>query len=217
LEEAPRLKSYLEARLPYEVLMSFGRNETENILTHKPVQLFIYDTQDFQNDEASFLLDMRNLGYIYPILVLAKSIDNTDFINSDKIKTHFLEKPFEFKALNGLTRKLMTQRSIVQQKFRRFKTHQPAQIETYLTAETLDSKMFNLSMGGAYVEFAQRPSIGIGDLVKIQVPLADLSRRHQMNAKVVWTTRKGTYSGGFGVGVRFIKDKDVYRQLMEKM
>lgn len=216
LEDAPQLKSYLESRLPFEVYLSFGKNETENIITHKSIQLFIYDTGEFNEEEAQFLREIRNLGYIYPILVLAKNVDEV-MEASEKFKAHFLEKPFEFKALRGVTRKLMTQRTINQQRFRRFKTHQNAKVETYLTAESLDSKMFNLSMGGAYVEFAGKPTIGVGDIIRIQVPLQDLERRHQMNAKVVWTTRKGSYSGGFGVGVRFVKDKDVYRQLMDKV
>lgn len=217
LEDAPQLKSYLESRLPYEVLLSFGKYETENIITRKSVQLFIYDTTEFDTSEANFLSEVRNLGYIYPILVLAKNAEGRDLEMMSKFKAHFLEKPVDFKALRGVTRKLMTQKNINAQKFKRFKTIQDAQVESYISAETLSSKMFNLSKGGAYIEFATKPALSIGDIVKVQVPLKDLSRNHQFNAKVVWTTRKGSYSGGFGAGLEFVKSKDVYRQLMDKM
>lgn len=217
LEDAPQLKSYLESRLPFEVLLSFGKYETENIITRKAVQLFIYDTAEFDTEEANFLSEIRNLGYIYPMLVLAKNLVGREVELMSKFKAHFLEKPLDFKALRGVTRKLMTQKSIASQKFKRFKTLQEAQVETYLSAESLSSKMFNLSKGGVYCEFSTRPSLSVGDIVKIQVPLKDLSRSHQFNAKVVWTTRKGSYSGGFGAGFEFVKSKDVYRHVMEKL
>src|SRR5690606_33010112 len=134
-----------------------------------------------------------------------------------KFKAHFLEKPYELKALQGVARKLMVQKSINQQRHRRFKTHQQARLETYVTAETMDSKMFNLSKGGAYLEFSVRPDLGIGDIVKLQIPLAEVKREHEVNAMVVWTTRKGSYSGGFGVGLRFVQEREVYRQVLERM
>lgn len=216
LEDAQKVKADLESRLPYQVVLSFGKNETENLLLKQGVQLFILDTKKFSHEELQFLVEIRNLGYIYPVLVLAEKVREMAVVGS-KFKAHVLEKPYDPKALLGVTRKLMVQKAINQQIHKRFKTHQSTKIESYITAETHDSKMFNLSRGGAYVELLHKPAISVGDLVRVQVPLAEVDRQHEVNAKVIWTTRKGAYSGGFGVGLRFVAEREVYRQVMEKM
>lgn len=218
LKQAELLKSFLESRLPYEILLSSDPRETEVTITSKAIHLVLYETKSFSSTDFQFTKEIRSLGYSYPILVLSESIGFEEFFQvADKNKVHFLEKPFEPKALSGIVRKLMTTRQIPQQMFRRFKTNQTSMVETYLSGEALNGQMFNLSVGGAYFEFPKKPNLVTGDLVRLKVNLEDISREYAVHARVIWTTHKGAYSGGPGCGMKFVKGQEIYKQLMEKV
>ncbi len=217
-DEALVLKNYLETRLPYEVLLSGFKKETEDLIASRAIHLIVYEAKEFLAKDLQFTKDLRNSGYSYPILSIADSIGIEEIaVMLEKNKTYILEKPFEFKALAGLCRKLMTLRQVPQQRHRRFKTNQRTLVETYLSGEAVDSHMFNLSVGGAYFEFAKRPAVGVGDIVRMKITLPDVEREYAVNGRIIWTTHKGMHSGGHGCGVMFVKGNDIYRQLMDKV
>lgn len=217
-ELAEQMKIFMETRLPYEVSLSEDKAIVEETITQKPVHLLIYETKDFNEENMQYLLDLRSLGFGHPFLVVAEKLRVPNFLaNVDRFKTLYLPKPFEFKALRGVTQKLVLARTIPQQMHRRFKTQQSAILEAYSSGEAHSTELFNLSVGGAYLEFSDsKPRVGVGELVRFRVNLSDVEKEHNMNARVVWTTRKGGHHGGFGCGLRFIKGNDIYRQLIDK-
>lgn len=218
LEDAIKLKDFFESRLPYAPDISGSKRETEDFLNSIPVHLFVWDTAYYGVDASEWIKEIRALGYIHPILILANTIDMNVMkgsVKNDKI--HFLQKPYEFKALKGLTLKLIQSRNLPQQMYKRFKTNQPMNIESYSTGEQISSSMFNLSVGGAYFETEKKPTASVGDLVKMQVNLNDVDKSHMMSARIIWTTKKGAYSGGYGVGVKFVRNEEIYKQLLEKL
>lgn len=218
LEEANSLRGFFESRLPYAVEISGGKRESEEYINQFPVHMFVWEMTSYGLEESTWVKELRGLGYIYPILVLAESIDMNVMkgsVKNDKI--HFLPRPYELRSLKGLTIKLMQSRSLPQQMYKRFKTNQPLSIESYSTGEQIASSMFNLSVGGAYFETEMKPTAGIGDLLKMQVNLNDMDKSHLMSARIVWTTKKGAYSGGYGVGVKFVRNEEIYKQLLEKL
>jgi Tfp pilus assembly protein PilZ len=217
-EHGEQIKNFLETRLPYEISISYDAKATQDLLSQRSIHMLLFETNKFSDEELQLLKEIRGIGYVYPVLIVAEKIEVPNLLASvDKFKAHVLEKPFEFKALRGIAQKLMMARTVPQQMHRRFKTQQNAVLETYISGEVITSHMYNLSVGGAYFEFAGKPRIGVGDLVRLKVNLNDLSREHCVNARVVWTTRKGSNGSGAGVGVRFIKGTDIYRQLMDKV
>jgi hypothetical protein len=111
----------------------------------------------------------------------------------------------------------MTTKAVPQQQHRRYRTRQSAHLETFITGEAFQSEMFNLSMGGAYFELTRRPAVGIGDLVRVKIPSADQEHDHHIHGRIIWTTHKGPNIGGHGLGVKFIKTNDMYRQLIDKV
>jgi hypothetical protein len=121
------------------------------------------------------------------------------------------------KTFNGLTRKLLTTISVPQQQHRRYKTRQTAQLETFITGERYTTEMLNLSMGGAYFEAPEKPAIGVGDLLRLKIPGSAGSPERNIHGRIIWTTHKGPVLGGYGLGVKFIKSNDMYRQLMDKV
>ena len=56
-----------------------------------------------------------------------------------------------------------------------------------------------------------------GDLLRIKIKLNDVERAHTLNARVVWTTEKGSFSGRSGIGMKFVKPEDIHRFLMDKI
>lgn len=215
--DAYLIKSFLEKRLPYTVEVSHSNRQTEDMVVNRSIQLVIYDTTLFTGVDLQFLKEIRNVGYAFPFLVLGAT-ESGILSGATKNRMHFLDKPYEFKALRGLTRKLMVQRSIHQQIHRRFRTQIKAKMESFINGESFETYMFNLSKGGAYCEFSGASNIlGIGDLVRLKVNLEDVQRDYNLTARVVWTTRKGSYSGGHGAGLRFVKNNEVYKHLLEKV
>lgn len=218
VEHGEQIRTFLEMRLPYEVSISKEQKTTFDLLAQRSIQLLIFETNRFSELDLNMFREIRNLGYTYPILLLAENLDMNNFMPFiEKLKGWYLEKPFEYKALRGVVQKLMSARTVPQQMHRRFRTKQNAVVETYISGEVINSLMFNLSVGGAYFEFNSKSKVSVGDLVRLKVQLDDVSKEHCVNARVVWTTRKGTNGAGNGFGVRFVKGHDIYRQLIDKV
>lgn len=216
--DAQVIKNYLETRLPFEIFTSAGPKETEGYINGRTIHLLIYETDQYLAKDFHFIRDLRGIGFAYPVLILGKTIAPSQVITiAEKLRIHFMEKPFEFKALRGLTRKLLTQKSVSQQIHRRFRTNQDTKLETYMTGQAIESRMYNLSVGGAYFEFHKKQDLVVGDLLKMKISLNDMQREHAVNARVVWTVRRGLIDGKPGCGVRFVKGQELYRQLVEKV
>lgn len=217
-DDIPRIQSYLESRLPYEVNISSHARATENIVTSKVIHLVVISTGSLSIDDLQQIKDLRSVGYTYPVLMLADEAVGLNPANlAMKHKIHLLMRPFELKALYGMCRKLMTARSLTPQVHRRYKTNQRTVVESFLSGDMIESHMFNLSAGGAYFEFASKPRVSVGDLVRMKINLPEMDKEHAVNGKIIWTTHKGTHSGGHGCGVMFVKGSDIYRQLLDKV
>lgn len=202
------------------LLSSLDLEKTKDIITEQAINLLIYDCENYTTRELQFFKDVRTWGLSFPVLFICSNVLATDLdtLKSEN-KPHFLEKNFEDKKLLGVINKLLRVRQIPQQMLQRYPTNQRVVVESLQEGMVIDSSMYNLSKGGAYCEFdpTDETQVSIGDLVKISVPLSDLSKSHALNAKVVWTTKKGRYSGRHGFGLKFINNEEVYRALLGKL
>jgi Tfp pilus assembly protein PilZ len=218
IDDARFLKSYIETELPYEVFLAGPSTEIEAALKAKNIHLLMLQTGNLAKQDLHYALKLRNGGYSYPILMITDSIAGTNIEElNDKHKIYFMERPFELKTLKGLARKLMSTRTVPQQVFRRYRTNIAATIETFISGDKFQTHMFNLSRGGAYFELPKKPSVGVGDLLRLKVHLSDMDRDHHVHGRVVWMTHKGHAAGGYGVGVKFMKTTDIYRNLLDKV
>lgn len=218
LNDARFLKGYIEAELPYEVMLASGHAAVEAAVKSRTVHLLIHQKVKLSAQEIAFARSLRDAGFVYPMLVITNSVEdlNIEELN-DKQKIYFLEKPFELKTLRGLTRKLMAARSLPQQLYRRYRTNLGATLETFISGERHTSYMFNLSRGGAYFETTKKVNVAIGDLLRFKINLSDVERERHVHGRVVWTTHKGHAAGGYGLGVKFMKSTDIYRNLLGKV
>lgn len=218
IDDARFLKSYIETELPYEVFTAGDPNEVEASLKAKSIHLLVMQTGNLAAQDLAYALSLRRSSYTFPIMMITDSVGNANIEEiSDKYKIYFMERPFELRTLKGLARKLMVVKSVPQQIFRRYRTNLMATIETFISGDRFETQMFNLSRGGAYFELPMKPTVGVGDLLRLRVHLNDVSREHNMHGRVVWTTHKGHAAGGYGVGVKFMKSNDIYRKLLDKV
>ncbi len=187
-------------------------------ITAQSMNLVLFNLETFNRDKIRLASDLRELGYGFPVLVLSQIVAPDTFETVERMyQTVLLEKPFENKDLLGLAEKLIHGRQVHQRIHRRFYTNQQAKIESFSGGEEQKAKLFNLSRGGAYFESSEMSEYKNGDLLRLTVPLKDLSRLYNIDARVVWNTKKGMWSGEPGVGVEFVKGTDVYRNLLQKI
>jgi Tfp pilus assembly protein PilZ len=111
----------------------------------------------------------------------------------------------------------MVARRVPRQVHPRYNTNVLAQIESMVTGNPLLTSMYNLSKGGAYCEFDSDETFTVGDLVKLKVNLEDTKSDYDLSAKVIWTVKKGRFSGRFGCGFKFVSTQDAYHSLISKL
>lgn len=212
------LKNYIESELPYEVFLAYDTTEIATSLRGKNIHLLMLQTGNLAQQDLAYALRLRADGYNYPILMITDALGNTNIEEvHDKHRVFFIERPFELKTLKGLARKLMNAKTVPQQIFRRYRTNLAATLETFVSGDKIMTHMFNLSRGGAYFELPKKPTVAIGDLLRLKVHLSDVEREHHIHGRVVWMTHKGHAAGGYGLGVKFMKTSDIYRNLLDKV
>jgi len=81
----------------------------------------------------------------------------------------------------------------------------------------MNANIYNLSVGGAYVEIPVGSDVSPGDIINMTIHLDKVPRAYKVDALVVWSTPKGFWKGNPAVGVRFMKTNDVYRNLLDKL
>lgn len=219
-EEVVGIKHMLAKNTGYDVELVSVAQKAVQRLTSQTVDLCVFNFDLFTRDKIKLATDLRSLGYEFPVLVLSRIIA-TDAYEAIRNMHHtiLLEKPFEHKDLWGLSDKLISGRSVAQRTHRRFYTNQKAAIATFDGGTSAaNGKLFNLSRGGAYLEFGEGSSqVKQGDMLQLNVQLNEVYRQYNVSARVVWTTTEGLWGTGRGIGVEFVKAKDVYRDLLHKI
>lgn len=217
-KDAKFIKDYLEKELPYEILSAAQIPEMENSIRSRNIQMLILQTGKLVKQDITYARQLRAKGFTQPILMITDGVNSMSVEEiSEKYRIFILEKPFELRALRGLVRKLLVSRAVPQQIFRRYRTNIAATLETFISGDSFHTHMFNLSRGGAYFELSEKPTVSVGDLLRMKVHLEDMDREHHVHGRIVWVTQKGHAAGGYGLGVKFIYGSDIYRSLLEKV
>lgn len=214
---AKELKEVLEKNRLYDVhlvdpnLLTFGK------VPYAGIHLGLFDMEIFNRHKMRMLTDSREMGYEFPMLALARWMAPDAVAMVEKTsKTILLEKPYEQKDLWGLVKKLTQGNAAKQRYHRRFFTNQSTSMEMIQNGSKVTGSIFNLSRGGAYVEYEQS-SLKVGDMMRFHVDLKDMKKAYSVNAKVVWISPKSDQPGRFGAGIEFMKAGDVYRNLLSKI
>lgn len=208
----------IEQHLSHQVFAANDDKSLNRRLREKVYNLFIVEVGEASDAKIRLLEELRSEGFNFPILVVAKRIG---VMGAERLHfmpdVHLLVEPFYEKNLIGIVRKLLISKKVPKQMYRRFNTNQIAEVEELSSGSSVLTSMYNLSKGGAYCEFEAQDSLSVGDYIRMKVAIPDTNSEYTFNAKVVWTTAKGRFSGRFGCGFKFVSAKDTHRAMMSKL
>lgn len=207
----------MESQLPVQVVGAYDLASVQGQLQTHNVNIAIIDQEITDDDAIAIVEHLKKSGTSFPVLIVT---DKVQLRHNGKLNLlqdiHVLVRPVFEKNIVALTRKLLQTKKVPKQNYRRFNTNQIAQVEALTSGDSLLTSMYNLSKGGAYCEFDSQRAFGIGDLFRMKVFITDTNSEYTFNAKVVWTTPKGRFSGRFGCGFKFVSAKDMYRSQLSK-
>jgi DNA-binding NtrC family response regulator len=203
----------MASTLPYHLVTTYDAESLVDLTENKIFALTILDQALVDEKTIQMIDNLRRAGYAFPILVITSKIHGIHNSRLDLFHdVHVLVRPTHEKNILGLVRKLLASRRVPKQNFRRYNTNQVAQVEALTSGDNLISNMYNLSRGGAYCEFDGINGLAVGEIFRVRVYLTDTKSEYTFNAKVVWTTPKGRFSGRYGCGFKFLTAKDSYRE-----
>lgn len=217
-EEVVGLKYMFARNSGYEVELVSVAQKAIQRLTRRDVDLCVFNFDLFTKEKIKMATDLRTLGYEFPVLVLSRIIATDAYEAIKEMQgTILLEKPFEQKDLLGISEKMIKGAQVAQRVQRRFYTNQKAFLSGFGADTKTDAKLLNLSRSGAYIEHKGGASPGKGELIQLNVQLNEVYREYNVNARVVWSSNRGVWGLGRGLGVEFIKTQDIYRDLLNKI
>lgn len=179
--------------------------------------LLILDMDTFSYARYKEIRQLQAKGFRAPILVIFNESKFKKQPLEELERLHLLKKPYTEKKLITFVKKLVRYKAIPAQRFQRFYTDQPAELESLSTGSSMEMNIYNLSQGGAYFEFTGNEIIEEGDYLRLRISLNDTMNEHIVNAKVVWVTDNGNFTGQRGIGCQFVTREDMYRFMLEKM
>ncbi len=196
-------------------LTATSAEEAANEIKNNEYSLVVFNMNKFSTDKLDMAKYLRGMGHYFPLMAVANETTFDTLLQIETLpNTVLLEKPYDDKDLVGLAQKLITGSPVNQRIFRRFITNQMAHVEVFPTGDVLDSRIFNLSRGGAYLEVANEVSLKKGDIIKVDVKLRQINKRHGFHAKVIWTSEKAIWNKGKAVGIEFLKSESVYAEML---
>lgn len=210
VEDEAKLKAFVERELGLEVLLARGDLATRAAIKSDSISLVLRHSGESVVRDLAFARELRDWGYQKPIVTLTDGAGD-GLISAPGVC--FVERPHDPDVLKGIAKKMLAAEVVPQQVFRRYLTNLSVRIETYDAGAPLETKMFNLSRGGAYCELGRKPSVRVGDLLKLRVWLSEFEREHTLSGRVVWITARGRQAGGYGLGLKFMNYSDMYRRL----
>lgn len=189
--------------------------EAAHQIRQNEYSLVVFNLNKFSEDKLEMAKHLRDMGHYFPLMAIAKEPTFDTLLQIETLpNTVLLEKPYDDKDLVGLAQKLIAGATVNQRIFRRFITNQMASVEVFPTGDVLHSHIFNLSRGGAYLEVANEVSLNKGDIIKVDVKLRQLNKRHGFHAKVIWTSDKASWNKGKAVGIEFLKSENIYAEML---
>lgn len=210
--------SLLEENFQIPVFTAVDEPSLRSQLQSKVFTCAVFRVAQADLSTIQILQEMRDHGQRFPLLIAAdKASDVVAPWVKNEPDIHVLLTPFNERGFIGLTRKLIATRRVPRQTFRRFATNQIAEVENLGSGDSILTCMYNLSQGGAYCELDGEDGINIGDLIRVRVNSTEKTSTHILNAKVVWTTPKGRFSGRAGFGLRFVSQKEANQTLLSKL
>ena len=215
-QEGLSIKTALGNHHEFEIEWVRTPQQATQSLSRSLPDMAIINVDHFNQQKQMMALQMRQMGFAFPILYLCNSGSRLFQKLSRRLgQTGLLEKPCTEIELHGVIEKLRQGKKVSPRAYRRYTTDQVADIEYWNTGRKINGQILNLSLGGAQLKLKD-PGIKVGDVLKLNVELEEVAKRHEVNAKVVW----GDYdpvTQNNQVGVQFVKTVEIYQNLLNRI
>lgn len=200
--------------LNMEVHIAENLGAAKVILANCPMDFLVVEPDDFNSKRLLDISRLRKSNEDYPILLIANSANLNDLNKIKKMRsTILLERPFSNSDLAGVSVKLLAREKVFQRIFRRYLVNLDASLESFKNGKTSPAHLLNLSKGGVFAESSGE--FERGDIVFLDVALNEISRKHRLNARIVWVSP--SQNGNKQLGINFIPQEEIYRELLHKM
>lgn len=201
----------LSEGLPFRLFTGHLQGVSHAVDAH--MSLVILNMAEWSEANWTPYQDLRKSGHKEWILVMAKGSfpkQISDLATREAVV--FMEKPFESRDFLGLVHKILVSRSVAQRIHRRYHTNQQAELEFSNVNHKIQSKVRNLSKGGAYIEVPAVAPAAVGDVLRLRLSLNQLHKTYMMPARVIWKGRDE--NGSFGIGVEFCGPIDLETEIV---
>ncbi|MEQ1876768.1 MAG: PilZ domain-containing protein [Bdellovibrionia bacterium] len=216
-QEGLSLKTTLELNTEYSVEWVRTPQQATQALAKQLPDMAIINVDHFNQQKQLMALQMRQMGFNFPILYLCNSGARLFAKLSRRLgNTALLEKPANIHEMNGVIDKLRKGKKISPRAYRRYHTDQVADVEYWNTGRKINGQILNLSLGGAQLKIKDS-SIRVGDVLKLNVELTEMAKHHEVNAKVVWSGNYDPLTQTNQVGVQFVKTVEIYKNLLNRI
>lgn len=150
---------------------------------------------------------VRASEFQFPMIVSGRTEKHEDFFRElpKRANMIFLREPLGNEELVGVARKLLHAGMANQPRERRYVTNERVVVEKYGSNLRLPSLLKNVSLGGAQLEFIEKPSqeLRIGDFLRLNFDLNEIGSKRKVVGQVVWVRDDGFQQTR--VGLAFLK------------
>ena len=147
-----------------------------------------------------------------PVMLFTHSIKQEDL---ELIKPHssyyILGRPYLSRDVLGIAFKMAHKEIPEQQLHRRYSTNQFTSMQGIDNTRNGEGNITNMSISGAKIRTTEIVAWEAGDLVKLDIPLSKLRKKHSVHAKVVWIEKQDSEHE---IGVEFIPNEQIYSYLL---
>jgi len=181
------------------------------------IELLVYNTEKYSQENLESILDLRLIGEEFPVLNLARDLEDAAYQAVEKLeKTILMNKPYNDEHLLSVSKKMAANQEDVKQRWaERFATNEKASIQIIDTKGEKGAKenarVKNLSKRGGLL-VCQNSDYQLGQLIYIEFILANNNNR-KFFAKVAWQ-QINPNDNKIYLGVKFLTKEEVLKEII---
>ncbi len=202
----------LQGDFPQLVLSMVKPNYLEAAIDGQ-LSLLVFDTQHLSKMIFPFVVQLRQMGYMGPVLALGQLHSSFDVSEIASVRNLFhLSKPYEGTQLVGMAKNCINVEQMRQRRDHRFNVRENATLEAYSSDLKMDTIINNISKSGVRIE-GQLQGLKKGDLLRLHFNFDKIKKERTMSARVVWLKKEGDSKEE--AGLEFVSQKAVYKYLLD--
>ena len=206
-EGVESIESAYESTNEFKSNTVYQADKALQILLLNPIDLLVFNINEFTNEKLRSVLDLRMIGAEFPVLTLAKNTSEEAYKNVGRVENAILlTKPYENEQLLDLSRYLADGENVIQRIFQRFKTTEKSLIQAIGNNNLKEADLVNISKSGALLSFKGKNNFKKKQSICIQMNLTNIGKEHIMYGEIRWIN-ENKIKGETQLGIMFISQE----------